>query len=65
MKPFLRYMRERSEEIDRNRAYRFYVTDILRGVFAPESERYADIWKPQETRTADQIIGGIRAKLEG
>ena len=61
----MRYMRERAEEVNRDRVYRIYVTDILRGALAPESERYADYWKPQETRTADQIIGGIRAKLEG
>lgn len=54
----------RIEDDSRDIAYRIYVTDALKAL-AGGKERYADWIKPQEKRTADEIIGGIREKLGG
>ena len=62
----MRYVMARAEEMNRDRAYRIYVTDALRAsLLAPSVERYADMFKPADTRTSEDIIGGIREKLGG
>lgn len=71
---FLRYCfaRQGKEQIDK--AYRIYVTDALKAIsentakFAGGSYmkiRYAEVInpKPEETRTADEIITNITDKL--
>ena len=50
----------------RERAYRIYVTDALKaGLLGKSAERYADLFKPEEKRTPEEIIDGIRGKLGG
>ena len=44
--------------------YRMYVTDALKAI-GNLNIRYADYFKPQETRTADEIVNGIKKKLGG
>ncbi len=39
------------------------MTDALK-VLGGLNLRYADIFKPEEKRTADEIIGGISERLE-
>ena len=39
-----------------------YVTDGLK-ILGGLNIRYADIFKPEEKRSADEIIGGISEKL--
>lgn len=51
---FLEY---RKEEL-----YRQYVTDALK-VYFKLNIRYTDLFKPQETRTPEEIIDNISAKL--
>lgn len=58
----MRYVLARYEEMNRDRAYRIYVTDVLKGLSGAE-QRYADIFRPEDTRTSEDIIGGIKAKL--
>ena len=41
-----------------------YVTDALKAI-GNLNIRYADYFKPQETRTADEIVNGIKKKLGG
>ena len=53
------------EDQNRERDYRNYVTDILRISFAPNSMRYVDIFKPEETRSAEDIKNQIKGKLNG
>ena len=42
--------------------YRVYVTDALRAAYKLDV-RYADLWKPQETRTSEEIISTLKGKL--
>lgn len=60
----MRYFLARLDDHAREREYRFYVTDMLRGFMAPNEIRYADIFKPVETRSAEEIKSSICAKLE-
>jgi len=48
------------------KAYKAYITDFLNGMVDNKLPRYMDIIcpAPQETRTAEEIIGHIRKKLE-
>jgi hypothetical protein len=48
---------------NRETAYRYYVTDALK-FLGGLNIRFADTFKPPETRTADEIIGGISGKLQ-
>jgi Mg/Co/Ni transporter MgtE len=52
-----RYNQNQREEV-----YRIYVTDSLKHL-AGLNIRYADVFKPEETRTAEEIIDGIKGKL--
>lgn len=51
------FLEKRKEEL-----YRIYVTDALKE-YLKLNIRYADLFKPQETRTAKEIISGISEKL--
>ena len=61
----MRYVLARSEEVSRERAYRIYVTDALRALCGSKSDRYADLFKPEDKRTPQEIIKGISEKLGG
>ena len=58
----MRYFLSRLNEQAREREYRNYVTDVLRIGFGINL-RYADMWEPVETRTADEIKESIKSKL--
>lgn len=51
------FLKRRKDEL-----YRAYITDALK-YLANLNIRYTDILKPAETRTSDEIISGIKAKL--
>lgn len=60
----MRYLLARLEDQTRERGYRIYVTDVLRVAFLnEESARYADQFKPLETRTAEEIKQNIIGKI--
>lgn len=62
----MRYVSARFENEMRELTYRIYVTDALKAI-AHADKRYADFWDNhavEETRTADEIIGGISNKLK-
>ena len=62
----MRYVIARSEELNRERAYRIYVTDALKvGLLGGKAERYEDLFKPTDTRSAEEIVDSIRKKLGG
>ena len=62
----MRYVIARSEELNRERAYRIYVTDALKvSLLGKTAERYEDLFKPKDTRSAEEIVSGIRKKLGG
>ena len=48
----------------REELYQYYITDALK-VIGHLNIRFADYFKPQETRTSEEIIGGIKKKLGG
>ena len=60
----MRYVESRCREYDRDEAYRIYVTDSLK-LIGHLNIRYFDMVKPgvEETRTAEEIIDSISAKL--
>lgn len=58
----MRYATARYNQNQREWVYRIYVTDSLKRI-AGLNIRYADVFKPKETRTADEIIDGIKDKL--
>lgn len=58
----MRYALARWRLYIREEAYRIYVTDSLK-VFGKLDKRYIDYFKPEETRTADEVINKIRAGL--
>jgi hypothetical protein len=58
----MRYVIARFNQYQREEAYRIYITDSLK-VYLGLNTRYADLFAPEETRTADEIIGGIKDKL--
>ena len=73
MKPFLRYVRARSDEEAERYAYRMYVTETLRGLTntvgsylggATVSMSLEEVlhYKP-ESRTADEIKNHMKDKL--
>lgn len=70
----MRYVEAKLKEKQRNETYRIYVTDALKFIaentakFAGGSymsSRYNDLLRPApaETRTAEEVINNIRAKL--
>lgn len=73
---FMRYVMARYESEQRELAYRIYVTDALRNISENTARfggggyiraRFADLinidQRPEDNRTSDEIIGGIREKL--
>ena len=58
----MRYVIARYNQYQREQAYRVYVTDNLKALTGL-NVRYADYFVPEETRTADEIVDGIRNKL--
>lgn len=73
---FMRYVMARYENYQRELAYRIYVSDTLRNISENTARfggggyiraRFADLIKvdsqPEDNRTSDEIIGGIRKKL--
>lgn len=61
----MRYVLSRITYNAREETYRIFVTDGLRAVVGGNGMRYADLLKPQDTRTGEEIIDSIRAKMEG
>jgi hypothetical protein len=59
----MRYAEARYNQYNRDFSYRIYVTDALR-VIGGLNIRFADLSKPAETLTSDEIIGGIKSKLQ-
>lgn len=51
-------------QFKREELYQIYVTDALKAI-GGFGQRFADLFKPVEKRTADEIIDGIRRKLGG
>lgn len=58
----MRYVIARYNQYQRDCAYRIYVTDGIK-YLAGLNMRYADFLKQEETRTAEEVIDGIRNKL--
>lgn len=58
----MRYVIARFNQHQREEAYRIYVTDSLK-IIGGLNIRYADAFKPEETRTAEEIIDGVSNKL--
>lgn len=58
----MRYAIARYSSFERDYAYRIYVTDAVK-LLAGLNIRYADLFKPAEVRTADEIIGNIKNGL--
>jgi hypothetical protein len=61
----MRYVAARYKEESRDLAYRIYISDCLMHL-SGATQRLADVLYPvKETRTADEIISGIKKKIEG
>lgn len=58
----MRYVKARYAQYQRDEVYRIYVTDSLK-IIGKLNERYADVFKPVDPRTADEVIEGVRSKL--
>lgn len=63
----MRYVTARIESELNCQTYRIFVTDYLKGIGRFQGQRYieylADLKKPIETRSSDEIIGNIKNKL--
>lgn len=51
-------------KLQRDELYQYYITDALKAI-GQLNFRFADYFKPEETRTAEEIIDGIKNKLGG
>lgn len=58
----MRYVTARYNENQRELAYRIYITDSLKA-YLGLNIRYADLFTPEETRTAEEVIDGVKDKL--
>lgn len=58
----MRYATARYNQNQREWVYRIYVTDGLKHL-AGLNIRYADVFAPEETRTAEEVIEGVKNKL--
>ena len=58
MKDFLCYAEARAEEYHIQRSYQIYMTDALKAAYKLNI-RWADRFKPEETRSAEEIIDSI------
>lgn len=73
MSYFVKYARFRAEKEEQDILYRVYVSDAIKAIYnrlgGEISTRYYDmIQKPkiiEETRTPEEIVDSIRAKIEG
>lgn len=63
MKKFMRYVAARLEQESRDLTYRIYMSDAAM-VLAHLDRRYADIFKPEEKRSADEIKASIVGQLQ-
>ena len=67
MKPFVKYVSSRAEQIHREEVYRIMVTESLR--ILPEGKRitkpYLELLKPQEvdTRTGEQVAEEVALRM--
>ena len=63
----MRYVMARFESEFQLVTYRIFISDYLKGLGRFDGQRYieviANLHKPVETRTADEIINGIKGKL--
>lgn len=63
----MRYVKARIESEINCQTYRIFVTDYLKGIGRFQGPRYiehlADLKKPIETRSSDEIIDNIKNKL--
>ena len=59
----MRYALARWNLYQREEVYRIYMTDALKAI-GNLRIRYIDYFKPEETRTADEIIDHLRSGLE-
>lgn len=60
----MRYVTARYNKQQRELAYRIYVTDALKVLGGLNARYYEYIDdKPQDNRTADEVVDGIRQKL--
>lgn len=59
----MRYALARWRLYQREEAYRIYVTDSLK-VYGKFDTRYIDYFRPEEKRTAEDIIDKIRTGLQ-
>ena len=70
MRIFAAYCAAMAQETDRDMAYRIYVTDTLKAILSRLgvnlNMRYYDTLrlKPEETRTADEIISNILDRVQ-
>ena len=58
----MRYAMARYNAFEREYAYRIFVTDALKAL-AGLNVRYVDFFAPEETRTAEEVIGHIKDGL--
>lgn len=67
MKPFMKYVSSRAEQIHREEVYRLMMTESLR--ILPEgkhiTKQYLELLKPQEfdTRTGEQVAEEVAEKM--
>lgn len=65
----MRYVIAKLNELERENAYRIYVTDGLRAIVNSKAARYADIIKPKRARekeeSAEEIINRFKGKFGG
>ena len=63
----MRYVKARIESEVNCQTYRIFVTDYLKGIGRFQDPRYieylADLKKPVETRSSEEIISNIKTKL--
>lgn len=63
----MRYVMARIESEVNCQTYRIFVTDYLKGIGRFQGQRYieylADLKKPVETRSSEEIISNIKTKL--
>ena len=61
----MRYVLSRIRVYQREEAYRIYISDALKGYLGLNTRLYDVLYPTVETRTATDIIEGIKAKLRG
>ncbi len=63
----MRYVKARLDTEYQDMTYRIFVTEYLKELGRFDGRTYRDViaeyYEPIETRTADEIIGGIKNKL--